>query len=782
MNGAQKRTKHIWKGLRGKKYRYLTIAILCVSLIMAASMLMLYLGGQKDERRYQSESYEMLEQNTTDFNKIFGRADGFVRNLTASLGSLDWFASASQEEIDACFPAHIADAGIQWIRDVKSIDSPVGREFYNRIGVVLSSSVDFDRLILYAPNSGFAFGTISGGEYFFLARNEKELKRVFNTDVRWQTAQSGSLVFIPGATEEEHELLYIVEHLENGVTLLIGISDKSLMETLFANRAHRSYKLEQMVVHLPNGGLGYRDEQKKVTFIGRTWDVLTNRNEVFESNTYLMMRYRSASPAYTLIAILSPTGTGSVVSATLFMPFVVINVLWLLLVSFICVYVLTHFNRPIEEILHEIGTMQGGGENLSEVEQLAMIETAIHQYNQDLKAGQEDVEEQRSQLKRIYLGKLALDQNTYLSDQQLETLHIPQLLARYMLIVLYPDNGRWTHAEEGSEQEQAYQRHITILSVQEAMRSNMLLSGAEYLTCHTRLLIVVPVDENTDEQQLHDKAVSSAKSIGANLGMRLQVGFSKVYSDRSTFSRAYREALKRVTLVEGGENQPTGEVNFSELLKKNMRIADLIYIERYSGAFEAFKEIVHEIFRQPSGSMRTQQLQSFQTLMVCMLTETNDVNARLLEQMDAELDKMMQSENEEYVLECWNVIYKRLEENKSHKKISQYTEQFAAVYQYMITHFHDPALSLSMLSAEFGMSMSTLSREFQKNIGKGFLETLHQMRIEEARAEIENTELSLNQIAEAVGYTNVLTMTRAFKKYYGQTPGSFRKMPENTNE
>lgn len=101
----------------------------------------------------------------------------------------------------------------------------------------------------------------------------------------------------------------------------------------------------------------------------------------------------------------------------------------------------------------------------------------------------------------------------------------------------------------------------------------------------------------------------------------------------------------------------------------------------------------------------------------------------------------------------------------------------------MITHFHDPALSLSMLSAEFGMSMSTLSREFQKNLGKGFLETLHQMRIEEARAEIENTELSLNQIAEAVGYTNVLTMTRAFKKYYGRRPAlSERCRKTQTNE
>lgn len=769
-------TKKVRRLFSGKKYRYLTIAILCVSVIMSASMLMLYLGGQKDEQRYQSESYELLEQNTEDFNKLFGRTEGFVRNLTASLDSLDWFASASPEEIDACFPAYIADAGIQWIRDVKSIGSTIGREFYNRICVVLSSSVDFDKLIVYAPHSGFAYGTTNDGDHFFLARSEKELKRVFNTDVRWQTAQNGSLVFIPGATEEDREMLYVVEHLDNGITLLIGISDKSLMETLFADRSHRSYKLEQMVVHLPNGGLGYRDEQKKVTFVGRTWDVLTNRNDVFESNTYVMMRYHSASPAYTLVAVLSPTGTGSVVSATLFIPFVIINVLWLLLVSFICVYVLTHFNRPIEEILHEIGASQGGGENLSEVEQLAMIETAIHKYNQDIKAGQEDVEEQRSQLKRIYLGKLALDQNTYLSDQQLETLRIPQLLAQYLLIVLYPDNGRWVHTAEGSEQELAYQRHIIMLSVQEAMRSNMLLLGAEYLTCHMRLLIVVPVDESMDEQRLRDKAVASAQNIGANLNMRLQVGFSRVYSGRSSFSRAYREALNKVTLAEADESQPSGEVNFSELLKKNMRIADLIYIEHYSGAFENFREIIREIFRQPSSGLRAQQLQSFQTLMVCMLNETSEMNARLLEQAD--IDALMQSSDEETILSGWEAIYRQLEAGKGQKKISQYTEQFAAVYQYMLTHFRDPELSLSMLAAQFGMSVPTLSREFQKNLSKGFLETLHQMRIEEARYEIENTELSLNQIAEAVGYTSALTMTRAFKKYYGQTPGSFRKSGE----
>ena len=73
------------------------------------------------------------------------------------------------------------------------------------------------------------------------------------------------------------------------------------------------------------------------------------------------------------------------------------------------------------------------------------------------------------------------------------------------------------------------------------------------------------------------------------------------------------------------------------------------------------------------------------------------------------------------------------------------------------------------------MSVSTLSREFQKNLGQGFLESLHRLRIEAAKYEIEHTNVPLSDITVAVGYTNTLTMTRAFKKYMGSTPSVFRK-------
>ena len=120
-------------------------------------------------------------------------------------------------------------------------------------------------------------------------------------------------------------------------------------------------------------------------------------------------------------------------------------------------------------------------------------------------------------------------------------------------------------------------------------------------------------------------------------------------------------------------------------------------------------------------------------------------------------------------------VFGLLEAHQDKRIRGQYSEQFASIYQYMHAHFRDSGLSLTALAEEFGMSVSTLSREFQKNLGQGFLDSLHQMRIEEAKYAIENTNASLNDIAISVGYTNTLTMTRAFKKYLGCTPGSFRK-------
>lgn len=164
------------------------------------------------------------------------------------------------------------------------------------------------------------------------------------------------------------------------------------------------------------------------------------------------------------------------------------------------------------------------------------------------------------------------------------------------------------------------------------------------------------------------------------------------------------------------------------------------------------------------------------SLTLCMLMETSGENTALLQEAGIDIGALTQPEDDETeLLAKWEKVFGLLEAHQDKRIRGRYSEQFASIYQYMHAHFRDSGLSLTALAEEFGMSVSTLSREFQKNLGQGFLDSLHQMRIEEAKYAIENTNASLNDIAISVGYTNTLTMTRAFKKYLGCTPGSFRK-------
>ena len=97
------------------------------------------------------------------------------------------------------------------------------------------------------------------------------------------------------------------------------------------------------------------------------------------------------------------------------------------------------------------------------------------------------------------------------------------------------------------------------------------------------------------------------------------------------------------------------------------------------------------------------------------------------------------------------------------------------VMEYMSENYTDNDLSASKVSRLFMTSQSSVTRIFKKTSGVGFLEYLHALRISKAKELLLTTDLSITKISTQVGYTNALTMTRAFKRYTGTTPGSYRK-------
>ena len=68
-----------------------------------------------------------------------------------------------------------------------------------------------------------------------------------------------------------------------------------------------------------------------------------------------------------------------------------------------------------------------------------------------------------------------------------------------------------------------------------------------------------------------------------------------------------------------------------------------------------------------------------------------------------------------------------------------------------------------------------LNRLFKSSTGSTISNYLSQYRCEHARAMLENTQATVNEISDACGFSEVRSFIRFFKKYYGQTPTEYRK-------
>lgn len=101
------------------------------------------------------------------------------------------------------------------------------------------------------------------------------------------------------------------------------------------------------------------------------------------------------------------------------------------------------------------------------------------------------------------------------------------------------------------------------------------------------------------------------------------------------------------------------------------------------------------------------------------------------------------------------------------------------IKDYIWEHFANPNLSAAMISEAFGMNGAYLSRFFKKQAGCGVLDYIHEVRIQQAKKLMAQTNESIKSISEQVGYYNSLTFIRAFKRQEGCTPGQYRDTLES---
>ncbi|WP_108991041.1 helix-turn-helix domain-containing protein [Paenibacillus agaridevorans] len=138
----------------------------------------------------------------------------------------------------------------------------------------------------------------------------------------------------------------------------------------------------------------------------------------------------------------------------------------------------------------------------------------------------------------------------------------------------------------------------------------------------------------------------------------------------------------------------------------------------------------------------------------------------------SELDKL---ETLEEINEHFFALFGSITAKLKEKTSAKHDELIQDVVE-MIHHRHsDMNLSIDTIAYQFKMSSMYLGRLFKKINGKSVAEYITEVRLEQAKELLANTEYPINEISERVGFLSSGYFYTLFKKATGLTPNQYRK-------
>lgn len=106
--------------------------------------------------------------------------------------------------------------------------------------------------------------------------------------------------------------------------------------------------------------------------------------------------------------------------------------------------------------------------------------------------------------------------------------------------------------------------------------------------------------------------------------------------------------------------------------------------------------------------------------------------------------------------------------------VFQYYRRLQQVHEFVEVHLHE-AISVARVAAVVGLSEKYFSTFFRQKVGVGFHEWLTCRRLERARAMMADHDYTLTEISFEVGFNDLRTFERNFKRRFGCTARDLRR-------
>ncbi|NQX65251.1 AraC family transcriptional regulator [Paenibacillus alba] len=100
---------------------------------------------------------------------------------------------------------------------------------------------------------------------------------------------------------------------------------------------------------------------------------------------------------------------------------------------------------------------------------------------------------------------------------------------------------------------------------------------------------------------------------------------------------------------------------------------------------------------------------------------------------------------------------------------------------YMQIHYAE-GITVERVSEHVGVERTHFTKQFGKTYGVTPMQYLQNLKMDEAKLLLEQTSYTLSEIANSVGYPDLFSFSKAFKKQIGVPPTQYRQQCRKTNK
>lgn len=384
-----------------------------------------------------------------------------------------------------------------------------------------------------------------------------------------------------------------------------------------------------------------------------------------------------------------------------------------------------------------------------------------------------------------FLTRLLNDQTDYKqidqSSMEFMGVRLPYKL-NCVVLVTCDDSSRFRKAD--SEEEWALVRFVL------TNLGSGFIDGRGYVveTGRNQLALLLNLADSPEEAvRLRDSIIAQLKEITEEqFRMKISIASSSIHAGMQGFGRGYREASSALDyrIIHGigaviyyDQIKDVKNSYYHYPLEAEIRLTNCLK----SGDAAQAESLLDELYEQnvASGGL-TSEMGKF--LMIDLLSSVIKVlNAlkidgkELLQGIDpiryimdnTSVQEMLHKTKELCRLICSSVSEARTDQGE------QLNEQLK---RYIAEHILDSNLSLTSIADHFGMAPQYISGFFKKQNRVNLIEYIVDHRIQVSKKLLSETNLTMMQIAQKIGYANDIGFIRVFKKLEGITPGKYREM------